>query len=102
MTVLGVLVGAGAVSWLLRVFLITLVPARKLPDRIRAALGNAGPAAVAALLATELTRTGSEGGASLAPWMVGAAAAAVLAYRLGNLSVTVVGGTLAYAIVAAL
>jgi branched-subunit amino acid transport protein len=61
-----VLTGAGLVSWVLRVLFIVLVPARRLPPRVRRALPHTGPAALAALLATGLARSGSGGGSPVA------------------------------------
>jgi branched-subunit amino acid transport protein len=95
-TALLVLGGAGAVSWVLRALFIALVPARKLPERFRAALTSAGPAAMTALLATEFIHARSVESAQLLPWVTGAAVAALLAHRFRNLGVTVFGGTLAY------
>ena len=99
MTALLVLASAGAVSWVLRVLFITLVPARNLPEKLRIALTSAGPAAMAAMLATEFNDTRSVENTALAPWVVGAAIAALLAHRVRNLGVTVVGGTVAYGLV---
>ena len=99
MTPLLILAGAGAVSWVLRVLFITLIPARNLPEKLRIALTSAGPAAMAAMLATEFSDVRSVESTALAPWVVGAAMAALLAHRARNLGVTVVGGTVAYGIV---
>jgi branched-subunit amino acid transport protein len=93
------LAGAGIVSWVLRALFITLVPARNLPERFRGALTSAGPAAMAALLAAEFSHTQSVENTVLAPWVIGAIIAALLAHRLENLGVTVVGGTVAYGLV---
>jgi len=101
MTALLVLGAGGVVSWLLRILFVTLIPARKLPARLRAALASAGPAAMAALLATEFNHVRPAGMAEVVPWLAGAAIAALLAYRFKNLAATVLGGTLAYGIVAA-
>lgn len=99
MTALLVLASAGAVSWVLRVLFITLVPARSLPQKLRIALNSAGPAAMAAMLATEFSEVRSVENTALAPWVVGAAIAALIANRVRNLGVTVVGGTVAYGLV---
>lgn len=96
MTALLILAGAGAVSWVLRALFITLVPARNLPEKFRVALTSGGPAAMAAMLATEFSDVRSVESTTLAPWVVGAAIAALLAHRVRNLGVTVVGGTVAY------
>jgi branched-subunit amino acid transport protein len=99
-TALLVLAGAGVMSWVLRVLFIVLVPARNLPEKLRGALTSAGPAAMAAMLATEFSHTRSVENTALAPWVIGAAIAALLAHRVRNLGVTVVGGTVAYGLVA--
>jgi branched-subunit amino acid transport protein len=96
-TTLVMLAAAGAATWLLRVSLITILPACRLPERLRFALGSAGPAAMAAMLTTELLHGRSAAGAGVGPWVVGALTAAVLAHRLHNLTVTVLGGTVVYA-----
>src|SRR4029079_7310433 len=41
-------------TYLLRLLFITLIPAHRLPDRARAALQLVGPAALAALIATDI------------------------------------------------
>ena len=70
-----VVTAAGLVSWVLRVLFIVLVPARRLPPRVRRALPHTGPAALAALLATGLTRSGSGGGSPVAVLLALVAAA---------------------------
>ncbi|HXV94035.1 MAG TPA: AzlD domain-containing protein [Pseudonocardia sp.] len=54
-----VLAAAGLVSWLLRVLFIALVPATRLPGPVLRALGHAGPATLAALVASGLARPAS-------------------------------------------
>jgi branched-subunit amino acid transport protein len=43
----------GVVCWLLRILLIVVVPAERLPDRARQALEHLAPAVLAALVAVE-------------------------------------------------
>jgi branched-subunit amino acid transport protein len=43
----------GLACWVLRVLLIVMVPAERLPGRIREALGHLAPAVLAALVAVE-------------------------------------------------
>ena len=76
MNALTLFAAAGLVSWLLRVSFVTLLPAQRLPRRIRGALASAGPAAMASMLAAELGRSASG----------------------GDLAVTVAAGTAVYAI----
>jgi branched-subunit amino acid transport protein len=49
-TIVATLVAAGAVSWLLRVTPITLLPASRLPASARRLLDHAAPAAIAAMV----------------------------------------------------
>jgi branched-subunit amino acid transport protein len=85
-----VLVAAGVVSWSLRIAFITLVPAARLPKRVRAALRHVAPAALSALVVTGLTK--QAGSAAQPPsWApLGAAAAALVAWRTRSLAATVV------------
>jgi branched-subunit amino acid transport protein len=50
-----ILAAGGAITWLLRVAFIDLLPPRRLPPVISRALEGVGPAAMAALIATELS-----------------------------------------------
>lgn len=77
------LAAAGLVSWVLRVLFITLVPARRLPERFRRALNHAAPAALAALIATSLVRP-SGGGFPAAP-VLALLAGALVAWRTRSL-----------------
>jgi len=79
-----------AVCWLLRVLLIVLVPAERLPARVRDGLGHLPPAVLAAMVAVEThaaTRGGSPGTAAL---VLGAVLVIALAVRLtGSLALAV-------------
>lgn len=78
-------------SYLLRSCFVSLVPASNLPTRVRAALDDVAPAVMAALVITHLAHGQGITGVRLAD--VGAAlAAAVVAWRTGNLALTVVIG----------
>jgi branched-subunit amino acid transport protein len=92
-TVVAVLVAAGAVSWAFRVAPITLLPAARLPATARRLLEHAAPAAIAAMVGA-----GIAGGLALPdlaarlPVLVGAAVAAVIAWRRRGLILPVVAG----------
>jgi branched-subunit amino acid transport protein len=79
-----VLTGAGLVSWVLRVLFIVLVPARRLPPPVHRALAHTGPAALAALLATDLAQSGFDGGSPVA-LLLALLAAALVARRTRSL-----------------
>jgi branched-subunit amino acid transport protein len=92
MTVFAVLVAAGLLSWALRVALITVVPASRLPTRVRAALDHVGPAVLAALLAAGLTRDGGVLAlASPAPALLALLVSAGVAWRTKRLAASVGG-----------
>jgi len=86
--------GAG-VSWLMRVAFVTIVPSSKLPAGARRALDVVGPAAMAALLVTELAqqlRAGTHPG----PVLGAAAVTGLVAWRWRNATLTVVVGILSF------
>lgn len=84
------LLAASLVSWLLRVGFIAIVPARRLPDGVRRVLDSTAVAALAALLATALTRgIGTSGHGPVPPVLVAAAIAAVVAWRTRRMGLTV-------------
>jgi branched-subunit amino acid transport protein len=82
---------AAAATWLLRVALITLVPARRLPASLQRGLTHLAPAAFAALVVTALV---GDGGlvALVTPSAAHVAllAAGLVALRVRNLAVPVV------------
>jgi branched-subunit amino acid transport protein len=82
MTALAASAGAVAVTWVLRVLLITLVPASRLPVAVQRALPHVGPAALMAVVAAALF--GSAGGVQPA-FLVGAALTGAVAWWHGNL-----------------
>lgn len=49
---------SGAVSWVLRVALITIIPACRFPEGVRRVLDAAAPAVMAAMVATSLAHQG--------------------------------------------
>jgi len=100
-TALAILVAAAAVSWLLRVLFIAVVPASRLPAGLRRVLDHTGTVVMAALIATEL---GHDGGvaALVVPSgpLLALLAAGAVAWRTRHLAAAVatavvVGGVLA-------
>jgi branched-subunit amino acid transport protein len=88
---------AAVVSWTLRVLFIAVVPATRLPARVRAALDDVAPAVLAALVVTSLAHGRALAG--LAPTeVVAGLVAAVVAWRTRNLAWTVVAGVGAVAV----
>ncbi len=85
---------AAVATWLLRICFITLVPADRLPERVRLALDDVAPAVMAALLVTHLAHGRGLGGFVLADVLAALVAAAV-AWRTRQLSATVVAGIVA-------
>jgi branched-subunit amino acid transport protein len=80
MTAFMVLAAGGAVTWLLRVAFIDVLPPKRVPPMVRRALEGVGPAAMAALVATELSHRfyeagRAEGTISLAAILVASAVA---------------------------
>lgn len=88
-----VLLTVGLVSWVFRVAVITLLPARGLPPVVRRLLDHAVPAALAAMVGA-----GIAGGAALPdlaarlPVLAGAVATAVLAWRARGIALPVLAG----------
>lgn len=88
-----VLLAAAAITWLLRIGFIVIVPAHHLPEQIRRSLDNAALAALAALVGTALAHGG--GAAALVrftPELLAAIAAGIVAWRTRRLGFTVVVG----------
>ena len=86
-----VLLGSGVVTWLLRVGFIVLLPARRLPAGLRRILDHAAVAALAALLATALTRESGPGWLlTPSPVLVAAVAAGLVAWHTRRMGLTVV------------
>ena len=86
-----VLLASSVVTWLLRVGFIVIVPATRLPEGLRRVLDHAAVAALAALLATALTReSGPAWLVTPSPVLVAAVAAGLVAWRTGRIGLTVV------------
>jgi branched-subunit amino acid transport protein len=80
-----VMLGAAAATYALRVVLITVVPAHRLPAALRRALAHLAPAALAALIATAVV--GHRGLPALlvpGPMHAALAVAALVAWRVRN------------------
>ena len=78
-------------TWLLRVALVAIVPAAHLPARVHAALDDVAPAVLAALVISSLAH--GRGVLGLAPAEIAACAVtAVVAWRTGQLAITVLVG----------
>jgi branched-subunit amino acid transport protein len=86
-----VLLASSVLTWLLRVGFIVILPAGRLPARLRRILDLAAVAALAALLATALTRDGGPGWLlTPSPVHVAAVAAGLVAWRTGRMGLTIV------------
>jgi branched-subunit amino acid transport protein len=78
-------------TYALRLLFITLVPAHLLPKRLRDTLQLVGPAALAALVATDIGHaTGHE--ASIWPTLAAVVMAGLIAAVSKNLGLTIIGG----------
>jgi branched-subunit amino acid transport protein len=78
----------GAVSWVLRIAFITLLPAERLPARLRDGLEYLAPAVLASIVAVELVALVRDAQPADAAVLVAAGAAiGVVAYRTRNISI---------------
>jgi branched-subunit amino acid transport protein len=85
----------GALSWVLRVAFVLVLPAQRLPGPVVRGLEHLAPAVLASICAVELcsvTRGGSMGACSAAVGLI--AGAGLVAYWTRNLTVTVSCGLL--------
>lgn len=102
MTGLLALSGGALTTWLLRVSFITLLPADRLPPRVRRSLRHAGPAVLSALIVTGLA---GQGGAAalLVPSArhLALLVAGLVAWRVRNLAAPI-AAALAVMVVAGL
>jgi len=78
-------------TYALRLLFITLVPAHLLPQRLRDTLQFVGPAALAALVATDIGHAAGHA-ASIWPTLAAVVSAGVIAAVSKNLGLTIVGG----------
>lgn len=95
MTALLMLTAGVLITWGLRVVFITVVPAGRMPRRVQRALDDVAPAVMAAIVAVQLA--GGDGGLGVPPIEAGAAlVGGAVAWRTGNLGLTVVAGVAAF------
>jgi branched-subunit amino acid transport protein len=96
MTAFAILAGGGAVSWLLRIAFIDLLPSGRLPSWAQRALEGVGPAAMAALIATDLTGRfrGAEAGPGIS--LAAVLVAAIVAWKSRRPTLTVAVGIASY------
>jgi len=78
-------------TYALRLLFITLVPAHLLPQKLRDTLHLVGPAALAALVATDIGHAAGHP-VSIWPTLAAVGVAAVIAAVSKNLGLTIVGG----------
>jgi branched-subunit amino acid transport protein len=84
------LLGAAG-TYVMRVMFINLVPAGKLPTRVRTTLQLVGPAALAALIATDIAHATAHP-VTLWPTLGAVAVAGIAALLTKNLALTILGG----------
>jgi branched-subunit amino acid transport protein len=97
MTAFAILAAGGAVTWLIRVAFIGVVPSSRLPTIARRAVESVGPAAMAALIATELSEHMQSGGTGEpAAAFAAAVVAGIVAWRMKKPALTVAVGIVAY------
>ncbi|WP_409330574.1 AzlD domain-containing protein [Trujillonella humicola] len=89
MTALLACTGAALATWLLRILLIALVPATRLPGPVQRALPHVGPAVLAALVAAALV--GAPAGAGT-DFVLAAALTAGVARRTGSVALATTAG----------
>jgi branched chain amino acid efflux pump len=102
MTALLALTLGALATWLLRVGFVTILPADRLPVRLRRALPHVGPAVLAALVISSLAGTG--GPAALftpSAQHVALLAAALVAVRFRNLAAPIAAALLVMLLVGA-
>jgi branched-subunit amino acid transport protein len=92
MNAFALLVLCGLLSWLLRVMLITIVPARRLPANLTASLDYVAPAVLAAVVTAELTGGVRGNPADAARVLLAVAVIALVAWRSHNLAATSIAG----------
>jgi branched-subunit amino acid transport protein len=96
MNALCVFAAAGLLTWVLRVGLIKIIPARTFPKGMRAALEATGPAAMASLIVNSLLHASSEGVATMTAALLATIVAAVLVWRFHNVALVAVAGMATY------
>ena len=98
MTALIACAAAAAVTWLLRVLPITVVPATRLPTAVQRSLPHVAPAVLAALVAAAVV--GAPAGATPA-FLTGALVTGLLAWRTHGIVLPMAAGMTTVAVVGA-
>jgi branched-subunit amino acid transport protein len=98
MTAMFACAAAAAVTWLLRILPITVVPAGKLPSAVQRSLPHVAPAVLAALVAAAVLS--APAGATPA-FLTGALVTALVAWRTHGVVLPMVAGLIAVAAVGA-
>jgi branched-subunit amino acid transport protein len=85
-----VLLALAVASWVLRIALIVLIPASRLPDVVRSSLDHLAPAVLAAILVLDLAGSLSASANAMDAMATSGAAAVIagVAWRTRNLAIT--------------
>ena len=97
MTAVIALGGAVAVTWFLRVLVVTVLPASRLPERVRRTLPDVGPVVFAALVAAALL---GGVGAPEPSVVAGVAVTGVVVWRTNRIGLATAAGLLTAGLVA--
>lgn len=100
MTELLAMVALGGLCWVFRIAFVLLVPPTRLPTQVHRGLNHLAPAVLAGIAAVELTsvlRHGDPGGSLLT--LAAMTVVAGIAYRFGNLSLTVIAALAAVLVI---
>jgi branched-subunit amino acid transport protein len=95
-TVLVALVGAVVVSWFLRVLVITVIPASRLPERVRRSLPDLTPVVLAALVAAAIVGGGAAPNPSI---LAGVAVTGLVAWRTHRIGLSIAAGLATAAVI---
>ena len=88
MTALLAMLALGAVSWVLRITFVSLLPADRLPARVRNGLEYLAPAVLSSIVAVELTRLIHDAApVDLTVLLAAGAVIGWVAYRTRNISI---------------
>jgi branched-subunit amino acid transport protein len=88
MTALWSMLALGIVCWVFRIAFVMLLPAERLPDRIRSSLEHLAPAVLASIVAVHVVALVRHASPGSALTLLGAIAIiGVVAYRIRNLSI---------------
>jgi branched-subunit amino acid transport protein len=90
------LVGAVVVSWFLRVLVITVVPASRLPERVRRSLPDLTPVVLAALVAATIVGGGGPPDPAI---LVGVVVTGLVAWRSHRIGPSIAAGLAAAAVI---